>query len=75
LPLLVHFSALSAAGGLAGGLSGVVSAANKVKSAQIHLDDAKRHNEKLEAIALRGRGMYVQPYQKGLGVYTKTNNY
>jgi hypothetical protein len=56
-------------------LSGVVSAVNKVKSAQKQLDEAKRHNEKMEAIALRGRGMYVQPYKEGLGVYTKTKNY
>jgi hypothetical protein len=72
LPLLIPiFSALAAAGGLAGGLSGVVSAVNRVKSAQKQSDEAKHHNESMEAIALRGRGMYVQPYKEGLGIYNE----
>ncbi|KAF4529737.1 hypothetical protein B566_EDAN017889 [Ephemera danica] len=72
LPLLIPiFSALAAAGGLAGGLSGIVGAVNKVKTAQKQLSEAQRHNETMESIALRGKGIYRPLTDHELNQYAK----
>lgn len=77
LPLL--FAGLSALGALTGGASAIASSVNAAKAAQKKLDEKKRHNERMEAIALgkSGEGLYLAPYKRGLGLYLKpylTNN-
>lgn len=73
LPLIPLFAGLSALGGLAGGAAGIASAVNKAKNAYRDLEEAKRHNKTMEAIALgkKGSGLYLKPYRKGLGLYMK----
>ena len=71
LPFLIPvFAGLSAAGALAGGAAGVVKAVNDSNSAKRQLDESKRHNEAMEAIAL-GKGLYLRPDKKGLGLHLK----
>lgn len=70
LPLLPIFAGLSALGSLAGGAAGVAKAITETKDARKRLGEMQRHNETMEAIALRqGRGLYIRPYKKGLGLY------
>lgn len=69
LPLIPIFAGLSALGSLAGGAAGIAQAVNKAKSAQKQLQESERHNKTMEAIALKGKGLYMKPYKKGLGLY------
>ena len=70
LPLLPIFAGLSAIGSLAGGAAGVAKAITEAKDARKKLDELQRHNQTMEAIALRrGKGLYLRPYKKGLGLY------
>lgn len=72
LPLLIPlFAGLSAVGGLAGGAAGIAKAVNDASNAQKKLDENKRHNQTMEAIALgkRGNGLQLAPYKKGYGLY------
>lgn len=73
LPLVPVFAALSAIGALMGGTSSVTNAVIAAKNAKENLDEANRHNQLMEAIALgknkSGDGLYLKPYKKGLGVY------
>lgn len=72
LPLIPLFAGLSALGSLAGGAAGVVNAVNKAKKAKEQLSEMQRHNHVMEAVALRGgRGLYLAPYKKGLGLYLR----
>lgn len=73
LPLLPIFAGLSAIGALAGGTAGVVKAINETKHAKKQLKESKRHNKMMEAIAL-GKGLYLKPYKKGLGLYLGSKN-
>lgn len=68
IPLIPIFAGLSALGALAGGVSGIAKAVNDVKSANKQLQESKRHNKKMESIAV-GKGLYLAPYQDGSGVY------
>lgn len=68
LPLL--FAGLSALGALAGGAAGIAGAVNKAKAAQKNLEETQRHNQEMEKIAV-GKGMFLAPYKKGLGLYLK----
>lgn len=68
LPLIPIFSALGALGALSGGVAGVAKAVNDAKAAKNSLEEARRHNQKMEAIAL-GKGMYLKPYKTGLGLF------
>lgn len=68
LPLIPIFAGLSALGALAGGASGIANAVNKAKAAQQTLKESERHNKTMEAIAM-GKGLYLKPYKKGLGLY------
>lgn len=70
IPLVPIFAALSAAGALSGGIANVVKAVNRTKVAQRELDEKKRHNKTMEKIAL-GKGLYLQPFRKGLGIHYK----
>lgn len=71
LPLLPIFAGLSAIGSLAGGAAGVAKAISETRDAKKKLAELQRHNETMEAIALRkGKGLYLKPYKKGgLGLY------
>jgi hypothetical protein len=70
LPLLPIFAGLSALGSLAGGAAGVAKAINEARDARKKLSEMQRHNETMEAIALRrGKGLYFKPYKTGLGLY------
>lgn len=70
LPLVPIFSALSALGSLAGGVTGVAKAIAETKDARRRLAETQRHNQAMEAIALKhGKGLYLKPHKKGLGLY------
>lgn len=73
LPLIPLFAGLSALGGLAAGASSIAKTVNQAKAASRALEESKRHNEKMESIALgkRGSGLFLKPYRKGLGLYLK----
>lgn len=78
LPLIPIFAGLSALGGLAGGVAGITQAVNKTKNAQRQLEETRRHNTTMEAIALgkKGDGLYMKPYRKGMGLFIKpSKNY
>ena len=71
LPFLIPlFAGLSATGALAGGAASVAKAVNEARAAKEQLNESKRHNNTMEAIAL-GKGLYLQPYREGLGLYLK----
>ena len=71
LPFLIPlFAGLSATGALAGGAAGIAKAINDANAAKRGLEESKRHNETMEAIAL-GKGLYLKPYRKGLGLHLK----
>ena len=71
LPFLIPlFARLSATGALAGGAVGIAKAINDANAAKRGLEESKRHNETMEAIAL-GKGLYLKPYRKGLGLHLK----
>lgn len=79
LPFLVPlFAGLSAAGGIAGGAAAIAKAVNDTAAARKSLIERKRHNQKMEAIALQGktygRGFYLRPYKNGYGLMTKSKN-
>lgn len=65
IPLL---SGLSAVGALSGGAASIAKAINDAGSNKNQLHEAQRHNKTMEAIAL-GRGLYLKPYRKGMGLY------
>lgn len=71
LPLIPIFAGLSALGALAGGASQIAKVVNETKSAKQQLEEANRHNKTMEAIALRGKGLYLKPYKSGLGLFLK----
>ncbi|XP_023317288.1 uncharacterized protein LOC111694218 [Trichogramma pretiosum] len=68
LPFLIPlFAGLSAVGALGGGAAGIAKAVNDAKAAERELHEMKKHNRKMEAIAL-GKGLYLKPYKTGLGL-------
>lgn len=75
LPFLVPlFAGLSAAGGLAGGAAAVAKAVNDTKNARKTMEEQKRHNQKMESIAVKGSGFYLRPYRNGYGLMTNSKN-
>lgn len=69
IPFLVPlFAGLSALGALTGGTAGVIKAVNDVNNAKKDLLEKKRHNLKMESIAV-GNGLHLKPYRKGFGLY------
>lgn len=69
LPLLpALFGGLAALGTLAGGTATVAKTVTAAKNARQKLEEMKRHNEKMEAIAL-GRGLYLSKRKSGYGLY------
>lgn len=74
LPFLIPlFAGLSATGALAGGAAGIAKAVNDAKAARRDLDENKRHNKTMEAIAL-GKGLHLKPYKAGMGLYLKPHS-
>lgn len=71
--LIPLFAGLSATGALAGGAAGIAKAINQSKAAKNALEESKRHNQTMEAIAL-GKGLYLKPYKKGLGLHLYPKN-
>lgn len=73
LPLVPIFAGLSALGSIIGSTTGVVSAINKYKNAQKELEENKRHNSMMEAIAIgnekNGQGFYLHRNKTGSGFY------
>lgn len=72
LPLIPIFAGLSALGAIVGSTTAVVNAVNQTNAAQKQFDEKKRHNKKMEEIAI-GKGYYLKPSKKGNGYYLKTN--
>ena len=70
MPLIPLFGGLSALGALAGGAAGVAKATNQAKASKNELEESRRHNKTMEAIA-RGKGLYLKPYKQGYGLYLK----
>lgn len=70
IPLIPIFAALSAAGALSGGLANVAKAINETKLAAHHLKEQQRHNKRMEEVAV-GKGLYLKPYKKGLGLHLR----
>lgn len=74
LPLIPIFAGLSALGALTGGASAVARAVKDAQAAKEQLAEAQKHNRTMEAIAIsRGKGLFLKPYKKGLGLYLKKN--
>lgn len=68
LPLIPIFAGLSAAGSIAGGVSGIVKAVNSYQSARKRLAEMERHNKRIEGMCI-GKGLHLKPYKDGLGIY------
>ena len=74
LPLLpAIFAGLSALGGLAGGAAGVYRAVKGSHEAKEKLKEAERHNKTMEAVAIKGTGLYLKKYKTGFGLYLNNN--
>lgn len=74
LPFLVPiFAGLSAAGALSGGAASIAKAVNAAQAAKRDLEENKRHNKTMEAIAL-GKGLHLKPYKKGFGLHMASKN-
>lgn len=70
LPLIPIFAGLSALGALSGGAAGIYKAVSDTKAAKQQLEEAKRHNQSMESIAMgTGKGLYLKPYKRGYGIF------
>lgn len=73
LPLIPMFSGLSALGAIASGAPAIINAINQYVSAKKQLDEHKRHNREMEAIAIGsgadGKGLYLHVNKTGSGLY------
>ena len=68
LPFLVPiFAGLSAVGAVAGDAASIAKTMNEVSTAKKQLEENKRHNIKMEEIAL-GKGLFLKPYKTGAGL-------
>lgn len=74
LPLIPIFAGLSALGALVGGAAGVTKAVNDSQAAKKQFAESLRHNQMMEAIALRGKGLYLKPYKTGMGLHLPPKN-
>ena len=67
LPFLIPlFAGIAAAGSVAGGTAGIVSAANSKASNDAKLQQQREHDARVEA-ALKGNGLFLPDYEKGNG--------
>uniref|UniRef100_A0A8D8X9A8 Phospholipase A2-like domain-containing protein n=1 Tax=Cacopsylla melanoneura TaxID=428564 RepID=A0A8D8X9A8_9HEMI len=75
LPLIPIFAGLSALGSLTGGVAGIIKSINEAKEAKEQLTESQRHNQTMEALAIKnGKGLYLKPYKEGLGLYIQSND-
>lgn len=78
LPLIPIFAGLSALGTIMGGSGSITNAVIQAQKAKERLNEANRHNQMMEAIAIgkskSGDGVYLKQYRKGLGIYLKHHN-
>lgn len=76
LPLIPIFAGLSAAGSLAGGISGIFKTINEYKLAKKRLKELERNNKQMEGVNI-GQGLRLDRYKNGLGLFLnkcKTKN-
>ena len=67
LPFLIPlFAGIAAAGSVAGGTAGIVSAVNSKAAEDAKLRQQREHDTRIEA-ALRGNGLFLPEYEKGNG--------
>lgn len=72
LPLIPIFAGLGALGSIVGSTAGVVNAINQARKGQMDLEESKRHNRTIEAIAIgnkAGKGFYLHSHKHGKGFY------
>lgn len=70
LPLVPIFAGLSALGSIVGSTTSVLKAMSDYKEAEKQMEENKRHNRTMEAIAI-GKGYYLKPFKTGKGYYLK----
>lgn len=68
LPLIPIFAGLGALGSIVGSATGVIKALNEYKDAKNNLNESKRHNKAMEAIAI-GKGYFLS--KRGSGYFLK----
>lgn len=73
LPLVPVLTALGALGALASGSASIAKAITTAKNGREQLEESRRHNRTLEAIAM-GKGLYLKPYKKGYGIFHRKRN-
>lgn len=71
LPLIPIFAGISALGSVVGSTASIVNAINQTNAAKKQLDEKKRHNKRMEGIAI-GKGYYLKTMKNGSGYYLKT---
>lgn len=75
LPLIPILAGLSALGSIAGGSATIARVVGQVNAAKRELEENKRHNRHMEAIAIgqsaKGEGLYLRPYKRGYGLYLR----
>lgn len=74
LPLIPIFAGLSALGAIASSTAGITNAINQARKGQRELEENKRHNGIMEAIAIgnkSGKGFYLHANKNGRGFYLK----
>ena len=71
LPLVPLFAGLSALGAVAGGTAGIFKTINDVKASKQQLEENKRHNKTMEAIAL-GKALNLRAHKQGYGLYLRS---
>lgn len=76
LPLIPIFAGLSALGSIAGSAASITNAINQARRGQRDLEENKRHNNMMEAIAIgksskSGNGFYLHAHKNGKGFFLK----
>lgn len=84
IPLIL--GALGALGSLGGGAAAIAKSVNDAKANAQTLAETQRHNKAMEALTsgkgvylpfrkqIRGKGFYLRPYKKGLGLFLNPKN-
>lgn len=84
IPLIL--GALGALGSLGGGAAAIAKSVNDAKANAQSLAETQRHNRAMETLAtgkgvylpfrkkIRGKGLYLRPYKKGLGLFLNPKN-
>lgn len=85
IPLIL--GALGALGSLGGGAAAIAKSVNDAKANAQTLAETQRHNKAMENLAsgkgiylpyrkkIRGKGLYLRPMKKGLGLFLNPKNY